>query len=119
MSGSASAPAWLRRTTRAVRVEPLRRSSVTSATIPGQLVCWLARAPAGAAAAGDAVPAWGAGVVAGGGAVAGGGGVVGVVVVAGGAATGAGVVLAGLGCWPSGSRALQPAVTTRSTAMAN
>src|SRR5436305_12599933 len=117
MSGSASAPAWLRRTTRAVRVEPLRPNAVTSATIPGQLVCWLARAPAGAAAAGDAVPACGAGVAAGGGAVAGGGGVG--VVVTGGAVTGAGVVLAELGCWPSGSRALQPAVTTRSTAMAN
>src|SRR6185295_15969767 len=49
MSGWASAVPWLRSTTFAVSVFPLRRNSVTSAAMPVQLVSWLARlAPAGA-----------------------------------------------------------------------
>src|SRR4051794_41815139 len=53
MSGWESTFPWLRRTTLAVRVDPLRRNSVTSATTPGQLVCWLARAVAGAGGAAE------------------------------------------------------------------
>src|SRR6185295_12353542 len=90
MSGSISAPVWLRITTLAVSVLPLRLNSVTSALIPVQLVSWLARlAPAGAPAVLVVAPPAGAAVAAGAGAA---GSVAGVALLAGGVAS---VVAAG------------------------